>query len=227
MISVVIPLYNKAHTIVDTLNSVFSQTYQDFEIIIVDDGSTDNGVEVINEHFKDKRLRIIKQLNGGVSIARNTGIKAAKGRWIAFLDADDEWMPEYLEITQRTSKAYPECDMLLTGRYVQNIITGHRCSVVPSKYVGMVTEINFFVNPHVFSHISATIIRTELLHNNINTFGLFVEGQCSNEDFTFLYRVALHSRCLYIGKPLVIYNGGVQGQATSMLRKQKRKMIIY
>lgn len=61
MISVIIPLYNKAHTIINTLNTVLKQTYQDFEVIIVNDGSTDNGVEIIQQHFNDKRLRIVNQ----------------------------------------------------------------------------------------------------------------------------------------------------------------------
>lgn len=221
-ISVVIPLYNKAHTIVNTLNTVINQTYKDFEVIIVNDGSTDDGVTVIKQHFKDSRIRIVNQENAGVSVARNTGIRAAKGEWIAFLDADDEWMSVYLQTVMDTVNTYPDVDLLLSGRYEQNVTTRVRHSVVPAKYSDRVTEINFFYNPHVFAHISATVIRTRLLHDNLDTFGLFVEGQKSNEDFTFLYRVALHSRCLYIGMPLTIYNGGVEGQATSVLKERKR-----
>lgn len=222
LVSVVIPLYNKAHTIVNTLNTVVRQTYRDFEVIIVNDGSTDDGVAVIEKHFNDSRIRIVNQENAGVSVARNTGIKAAKGEWIAFLDADDEWMPVYLQTVMDTVNTYPDVDLLLSGRYEQNATTRVRRSVVPAKYSDRVTEINFFYNPHVFAHISATVIRAKLLHDNIGTFGLFVEGQKSNEDFTFLYRVALHCRCLYIGMPLTIYNGNVEGQATSVLKEQKK-----
>lgn len=221
-ISVVIPLYNKAHTIVHTLQTVINQTYKDFEVVIVNDGSTDDSVRVINENFHDSRINIINQENGGVSVARNSGIKAARGEWIAFLDADDEWLPDYLEVVTREIKSNPGIDMIMSGRYGQNILTGERKSLVPTKYLDKVTEINFFENPHVFVHISATIINSNLLKKNFHTFGSFVPGQKSNEDFTFLYRVALHSRCLFIGKPLVIYNGGVEGQATSTLQKQKR-----
>ena len=73
MFSIIIPLYNKAHTIVNTLNTVFAQTFQDFEVIIINDGSTDNGVEVIQQHFNNPRIRIIQQKNAGVSAARNRG----------------------------------------------------------------------------------------------------------------------------------------------------------
>ena len=78
MISIVIPLYNKAHTIMHTLNAVFKQEYQDFEVIIVDDGSTDNGVGIIQQHFHDNRIRIFHQENQGVSVARNRGVEEAR-----------------------------------------------------------------------------------------------------------------------------------------------------
>ena len=95
MISVVIPLYNKEPIIKKTLNSVLSQDYSDFEVVVVDDGSTDNSVALV-ESIGDPRIRLIKQENGGPSKARNTGVKNAKGNWILFIDADDEMLPETL-----------------------------------------------------------------------------------------------------------------------------------
>ena len=99
IISVVIPLYNKKKQIAYTLQSVFTQTFQDFEIVVVDDGSTDNSVEEV-EKFDDSRIRLIHQTNAGVSAARNRGIGEARGELIAFLDADDEKM-EYYPIISR------------------------------------------------------------------------------------------------------------------------------
>ena len=90
MFSIVIPLYNKAEYVPKTLASVLNQTYSDFELIIVDDGSTDDSLEVINS-FVDNRIKIVKQKNGGVSAARNRGIIEAKYELIALLDADDWW----------------------------------------------------------------------------------------------------------------------------------------
>lgn len=95
-ISVIVPLYNKAPYIKRALDSIACQTLSDFEVIVVDDGSTDEGAEVVRE-YTDKRFRLISQENLGPGPARNRGIEEASAELIAFLDADDEWLPEYLE----------------------------------------------------------------------------------------------------------------------------------
>src|ERR1035441_8596585 len=100
-ISVVIPLYNKAPYVGRALSSVFRQTIQDFECIVVDDGSTDGGGDLV-EKMSDPRLRLVRQANGGVSRARNQGINLARHPLIAFLDADDEWLPGFLEANLRS-----------------------------------------------------------------------------------------------------------------------------
>jgi len=106
-VSVIIPTYNRANLIGRAIQSVLNQTYKDFELIIVDDGSTDNTKEVIKEfQKKDKKINYIRhEKNKGGSAARNTGIKLARGAYIAFLDSDDEWLPEKLE---RQIKAFEE-----------------------------------------------------------------------------------------------------------------------
>ena len=96
-VSVIIPTYNRAHLVGRAIRSVLNQTYQDFEIIVVDDGSTDNTEEVVKS-FNDPRIRYIRhEKNRGGSAACNTGIRAARGEYIAFQDSDDEWLPEKLE----------------------------------------------------------------------------------------------------------------------------------
>ena len=116
-ISVVIPMYNSENTIIRTLESVRNQTAFELilEIIVVDDGSTDDSFIVVNNYanaHKEMPIIIIKKENRGVSSARNEGMKVAKGEYIALLDADDEWLPNKLEIQMKTMKKYPEIDFL-------------------------------------------------------------------------------------------------------------------
>ncbi len=94
--SIIIPLYNKEKYIENTLKSVLKQTFQDFEILIINDGSTDRSVELVNQ-IQDDRIKLVHQENQGVSVARNNGIKLAEAEYICFLDADDYWYPHFLE----------------------------------------------------------------------------------------------------------------------------------
>lgn len=114
MISIVIPLFNKEKDIARTLNSVLSQTYGDFEIVIVDDGSSDNSLIEVQK-FNDHRIRIIQQKNAGVSVARNRGVEEAKYDLVAFLDADDEWLPNHLNEMALLRENFPSCDVFATN----------------------------------------------------------------------------------------------------------------
>lgn len=110
MISVVIPLYNKEPIIEKSLFSVLSQDYDDFEVIVVNDGSTDKSAEIV-KGISDPRIRLIEQTNGGPSKARNTGVQNAKGEWIVFLDADDEFLPAALSKFHSLIQKYPNVGM--------------------------------------------------------------------------------------------------------------------
>lgn len=100
MFSVVVPLYNKESSIESTIQSVLDQTFDDFELIVVDDGSTDNSAYVVDK-VVDRRCRVVKKENGGVSSARNAGILAARRDYIVFLDGDDLWSPSHLDALAR------------------------------------------------------------------------------------------------------------------------------
>ncbi|HBN06322.1 MAG TPA: hypothetical protein DD434_11135 [Bacteroidales bacterium] len=120
MFSVVIPLYNKEKSIGNTIQSVLNQTFQDFEIVVVNDGSTDNSLQVV-ENINDSRIRIINKPNGGVSSARNRGIKEAKYAWIAFLDGDDLWKPNHLSVVYQMLKSFPDkCFFSTSFSYLGN-----------------------------------------------------------------------------------------------------------
>lgn len=111
MISVIIPLYNKGASISNTIKSVLSQNYSDFELVVVDDGSIDDSVEIV-EAIHDSRIRLIRQTNGGPSKARNTGVLNAKGEWLVFLDADDELLPNGLETFVQLIENHPNIDIV-------------------------------------------------------------------------------------------------------------------
>lgn len=112
--SIVIPLYNKQNCIRETLRSVFNQSYTDFEVLVVDDGSTDGSLDVVKE-FNDERLRIIEKPNSGVSATRNEGIRAAANEWIAFLDADDIWTSFHLETLVKVHNQHPKAEVLCSN----------------------------------------------------------------------------------------------------------------
>ena len=118
MISVIIPLYNKEQTILSSIESVLSQSFQDIELIVVDDGSTDSSVSVV-ESIGDSRLTLIKQENAGPSAARNTGLHSAHGEWIVFLDADDELCEDALTVMHNKCALYPDADIIDFNKYIR------------------------------------------------------------------------------------------------------------
>lgn len=214
MFSVVIPLYNKAHVITRTLNSVLEQTYAEFEVVIVNDGSTDNGIDVIRNFTQDSRIRIINQSNQGVSAARNKGVENAKYNYIAFLDGDDEWLPTYLEVMKGAIEKFPESGMICCAGYVRyDNTTGYRLA---RKYENQIRNINYFENPHVFSHTSATVVSKEIF-NRVNGFRV---GMKRNEDYELFFSIAFVTSVVYCGFPLSIYFGDVEGQTTSTFQSK-------
>lgn len=127
MISVIIPLYNKETIIERTLNSVLSQDYDDYEVIIVDDGSTDGSASVAKRFIENlppsagkTEWIFIEQENGGPSKARNTGVRHAKGEWIVFLDADDELTEGALWYFSNMTKQYADADIIDCGGYIRD-----------------------------------------------------------------------------------------------------------
>jgi glycosyltransferase involved in cell wall biosynthesis len=118
-VSVIIPLYNKEKEVVRAINSVLSQTVKDFEIIVINDGSIDKGPDLVKS-LKDSRITVIDQDNEGVSAARNKGIAEAQSELIAFLDADDEWKNNFLEVIFELINQFPECSIFATSYFIVN-----------------------------------------------------------------------------------------------------------
>ena len=187
--SIVIPLYNKEATVERAIRSALSQTVQDFEIIVVNDGSTDNGPAVVKA-ISDSRIRLIHQENQGVSAARNRGIAEAQHELIAFLDADDEWLPEFLETIRRMVNRYPDCGIYAT-RYFLRWSSGKQQPAVvrglPDDFEGILEnyfEIASRSNPPVWT--SATCARK----NALKEIGGFPAGVISGEDLLTWARLA-------------------------------------
>lgn len=133
MYSIIIPLYNKEKEIKKTLDSVFNQTFQEFEIIIVNDGSSDKGVEIV-KGYNDSRIRIINQINQGVSVARNNGVLEANYDWIVFLDADDLWSPFHLDTFVKGMEEEKN-ELVFCNSYVRKEIKFNKEATIPSFVV--------------------------------------------------------------------------------------------
>lgn len=196
-ITVVIPLFNKEKHIRRAIESVLKQTFQSFEIIVVDDGSTDNGAEVVRG-IKDPRIRLIQQSNAGVSAARNKGIEAAKGELIAFLDADDEYKPLFLETILRLHARYPEAGIFSTAYvYVadQNKVIFLKYRTIPSApWEGLLP--NYFESVLLDSPLvwtSATAISRRV----VDVVGGFPIGERLGEDLDLWMRIAFRYPVAY------------------------------
>lgn len=206
MISIVIPLYNKASSIRDTLNSVLAQTYSDFEIIIVDDGSTDESCHVV-ESFNDSRILLVHQTNAGVAAARNRGIEEAKGEYIAFLDADDKWKPDYLAKQASLAEKYPFCDVFATNYEFcdgEGKITKPIIRRLPFKDEDGELTNYFEVASH--SHPPICSISIMVRKSAITEIGGFPVGIRSGEDLLTWARLATKYRIAYNSKVCAIYN---------------------
>ncbi len=220
MITVVIPLYNKEKMVAETLRSVLAQTYRDYEVVVVDDGSTDGSADVVRQ-FDDPRIRLVSQKNAGVSAARNRGIEEAKGEHIAFLDADDKWDEGHLENLHDLIVRYPQCRARATAyRFVQG---GESRDMILnrmpfSEETGELTnyfEVASCSHPPVNS--SVVCIDKDILRR----IGGFPVGITSGEDLLTWARTALCTTFAYSRKVTATFDLG-DGEKTVSRRSNDR-----
>lgn len=207
MFSVIIPLYNKAPYVAKAIESVLGQTYRDFEVIVIDDGSTDQSLEVAKT-FENKSITIVSQPNSGVSTARNNGVKLAKHPYICFLDADDWWHPTFLEEMKRLITDFPDAGIYGSGYYIvkngqeriapigvpQGFERGiiDYCEVYAKTLCMPLTSISVVIPKHIFDEEKG--FKSQL------KFG---------EDFDLWIRIALKHKVILVNKPLAYYNQDV------------------
>lgn len=203
--SVIIPLYNKEREIKRAIRSVLAQTVKDFELIIIDDGSTDNGPARVQE-FNDSRIKLISQKNRGVSAARNRGIAEAKNELISFLDADDEWAADYLETIRRLREKYPDAGLYATNYHIitrQGYLKEPNIKVIPaSSWEGLIPD--YFKSaslgrPPVCT--SASTIPQKIFY----IVGYFKEGETMGEDLDLWARIALDYPICFTRKFCAMY----------------------
>ena len=205
-VSIVIPLYNKEKYIRKTLLSVLNQSCRNFEIVVVDDGSTDNSIEVVRS-FNDSRIRIIFQENQGVSAARNRGIAEAKYELIAFLDADDEWKPEYLQTQCDLFCKYPECSVFACN-YIFRDATGKISPTIIRKlpFNGMDGILTNYFEVASCSHPPLCTSAIVVEKKAVLSVGGFNTKIGHGEDILTWAKLAAKYAIAYSGNPVSIYN---------------------
>jgi glycosyltransferase involved in cell wall biosynthesis len=217
VISIVIPLYNKEKSISRTLRSVLDQTEQRFELIVVNDGSTDNSASVTQSLLVNGR--IINQKNAGASVARNRGVLEATTDLIAFLDADDEWYPEFLESILKLKQQFPKADVFASSYYTHNV-KGILSPPVSSPlfspdWMGIIP--NYLETIHMgfpFNQSSFAVSKKTL-----EGIGGFPIGVKYAEDSDTWIRLSLKSKIAYINKPLSIYHLEAENRASNLHKK--------
>ena len=226
MISVVMPLYNKEKSVRSTLESVLNQSYTDWELVIVDDGSTDNSLIVVREKLSElgnEKVKVFHQENGGVCSARNRGIQEAKGEYIALLDGDDLWDKEYLAEQVKMILDFPDAAMwginfaeMDNGKLVRKLETA-----LPDGYRGYVE--NYFQMKGRISDLfcsSSVVIRKDVF----DKVGVFDERIKYAEDDDMWWRIIATHKVAFYDRYMVYYRFDAENRA--LQRKVQLKHFL-
>jgi len=206
LISVIIPTFNRGHCLEESIRSVRDQNFPDFELIVVDDGSVDNTIEVVNQFPDIRFIRLDK--NRGVSFARNCGLKQAQGDWIAFLDSDDLWKKGKLQAQVQWVNQHPNCYAVYTDEiWVRNGVRVNQMKK-HQKYSG---EIFQYCLPLCIVSPSSVLLRTKML----NEVGGFDESMVVCEDYDLWLRIAKQYPFHFIDEKLIVKRGGHADQLSS------------
>ena len=194
MFSVIMPVYNGEKFIDDAINSVCAQTYDNWELIIVNDGSKDNTADVLKKYEINSQIKIIHQENGGVSVARNTAISASKGEYIVFLDADDVWHTNHLEVMNELITEYPDAGLYATFTRTELVNGGiiEECNFFKDKPDVVYLEDFFKAYYNDKSAMIFNITTACFSRKALDVTGLFPVGCAIGEDLELSLRVAAY-----------------------------------
>ena len=219
-ISVVVPAYNSQRTIIETITSVLQQTFSDLELIVINDGSTDRTLELL-ETIQDPRLKIYSYPNGGLPTARNRGIGCATGEFISFIDADDLWTPDKLELQLKALEKNPQAGVA----YSWTICMGNNGNSfhpgVSESFQGNVYP-NLLVGNFIASGSNVLIRRKA-----IESVGYFDESLKSCEDWDYWLRLAPKWDFVVVPKPQIIYrlSSGAMSSKLDVMEKYQTLVL--
>jgi glycosyltransferase involved in cell wall biosynthesis len=221
MISVIIPLYNKCNSISSTISSVLSQTFQNFEIIVVNDGSTDNGASIVSG-IEDNRITIINQENNGVSSARNNGITKANSAFIALLDADDLWCPSFLDDMSKFILEYPNASLYGCGYSFQNAGSNIISTDLglPVNFKGVIDYFENAKSNTLFTSSSVVFKKQDFIE-----IGGFDARLSRGEDIDLWIKFALYKQVAFYNKSLVIYKLDTENRAFNTITSKEKCLI--
>ena len=209
-ISVIIPLYNKEKEIERAINSVLSQTYTDFELIIVNDGSTDKSFEIAKSFENNNQVRIFSQENIGLPATRNRGIREARADFVSFLDADDEWYPDFLETLMSLRQKYPDAGLYATSYcYCNDNGIVYPKSSIPDGFEGILHP--YFKYAPEFPFVSICVGIPKSTFESVGYFNPNIRMHEDNEMWT---RIALVRPIAFSKKSCACYNQGTTNQMT-------------
>jgi glycosyltransferase involved in cell wall biosynthesis len=208
LVTVVIPTYNRAHTILRAINSVLAQSYINIEIIVVDDGSTDETEVLLSELIQHKKLTYLKTENSGVAAARNYGVSNSTGYYLTFLDSDDEWLPNKLELQINYLKENQNIKIVYTDEIW--IRSGVRVNPkhIHKKYEGAIFEqciLQCFIAP-------SSVMLERSLFLELNGFD---EEFTVCEDYDLWLRISSQHLIGFLNSPLIIKHGGHEDQLST------------
>lgn len=213
--SIVIPLYNKAPYIACTIESVLAQTLTDYEVIVVDDGSTDGGAELVAA-MTDPRLRLMRQANAGVSVARNRGIEQARGEWVVLLDADDWHHPRFLASLVAAQQTYPQVDAVAT-QFVHVPDNGGNLPP-PWPDLGELLDVELITDLPARWMVGPTLTTGSVAIRTVRLQQMqpcFPDGESQGEDMDLWFRIAEQTPIALVKAPLLAYRRAVKGSLTT------------